>query len=387
MKPNLHIGYHHFHDDVNMNFQLHRPLTNGYARIEDIRKVGARIRDYSDWKQEFTDLAKTAEREGRLLNAMAYWRAVEFFLTDDDPDKLKSYDRFIELFHECFSDDFKTGKVVEEKVPYEGINLPVMRIRGTTKEKKGTILIHGGFDSFIQEFYALMTYIRDSGYEIIAFEGPGQGEVLMRYGLPMTHEWELPVKAILDHYHLEDVTLVGVSLGGYLGPRAAAFEKRISRVVAFNVLYDFYRCFLKKRGPVLGGIIRTLMALRARPVINGLARMRMRRDFLVNWMIEQGMRVYGATDPYGFLRKAKLFSMRRISHLITQDVLVLAGSEDHFVPIEFFYEQARALTNARSFTGRIFTRADDGHMHGQLGNIRLAIDSIVDWVNERSTRK
>jgi predicted esterase YcpF (UPF0227 family) len=31
----------------------------------------------------------------------------------------------------------------------------------------------------------------------------------------MTHEWEKPVRAVLDYFALEDVTLIGVSLGGY----------------------------------------------------------------------------------------------------------------------------------------------------------------------------
>jgi pimeloyl-ACP methyl ester carboxylesterase len=386
MKANLLIGYHSFHDEVNMNFQLHRPLATGYGRIEDIRQAASRIGDFADWKREFTDLARSAEKEGRLVNAMAYWRAVEFFLTDDDPDKHKSYVRFIELFHDCFADDFTAGRVVEERVPYEGVFLPVLRLVPDANGKKGTIVLHGGFDSFIQEFYGLMTVIRDRGYEIIAFEGPGQGEVLVKYGLAMTHEWERPVSAVIDHYGLDDVTLVGASLGGYLAPRAAAFEKRIRRVVAYDALYDWYGCFLKKRGRVMGAAMRTLMAMRARPVINGLARARMRRDFFVNWMIGHGMRVFGAGDPYGFMQKSTYYNLREVSRMITQDVLVLAGSEDHFVPLEFFYDQARALTGARSFTGRVFTAAEDGHMHCQIANMQLVTDCILDWVNERSTR-
>jgi len=386
MKPNLHIGWYQFHQDANMNFQLHRPLTTGYGRLEDIKKVASRIHDFADWKHMFGELAKEAENEGRLVNAMAYWRAVEFFLLDDDPDKQKSYDRFIELFHTCFADDFKAGRVVEERVPYEGVSLPVLHLIPDPGKRKDLILLHGGFDSFIQEFYGLMTAFRDRGYEIIAFEGPGQGEVLAKYGIPMTHEWERPVSAVIDHYHLDNVTLLGVSLGGYLAPRAAAFEKRIRRVIAYDVLYDWYGCFLKKRGPVLGTILRMLATLRARIAINAFIRMRMKRDFFVNWMIGHGMRVFGATTPYGFMKKSMGYSLKDVSHLITQDVLVLAGSEAHFVPLEFFYTQARALTNARSFTGRVFTEAEDGHMHCQLGNMQLVINCMLDWVHERSTQ-
>lgn len=387
MKADLHIGHHHFHDEVNINFQLHRPLATGYGRMVDVKNVASRIGDFADWKREFTRLAEESEREGRPINALAYWRAAEFFLNEDDPDRKEIYGRFIELFHQCFADDFKSGRIVEESVPYKGISLPVMRLKTTVKEEKGTFLVHGGFDSFIQEFYGLLRNMQDEGYEIIAFEGPGQGEVLIKYGFPMTHRWEEPVGAILDHYGLDDVTLIGVSLGGYLGPRAAAFEKRIKRVVAYDVLYDWYGCFLKKRGRVLGTVMQILMAMHAAFIINTLVRMRMRKDFFVNWIVRQSMSVFGASTPFKALVKARNYSLKKVSHLITQDILVLAGSKDHFVPLEFFHKQARALTNARSFTGRIFTEADDGQMHCQIGNMQLVVNSILDWVQERSTQK
>lgn len=74
--------------------------------------------------------------------------------------------------------------------------------------------------------------LAENGFEVYLFEGPGQGGVMRLQGKHFTHEWEKPVKAILDYFHLEDVTIIGASLGGMLAPRAAAFEKRISRVIA-----------------------------------------------------------------------------------------------------------------------------------------------------------
>ena len=40
----------------------------------------------------------------------------------------------------------------------------------------------------------------------------------------MIHDWERAVAAVLDHFGIDSCTLMGVSLGGYLAPRAAAFE-------------------------------------------------------------------------------------------------------------------------------------------------------------------
>ena len=55
-----------------------------------------------------------------------------------------------------------------------------------------------------------------AGYEVLAFEGPGQGAALRRNGLTFTDQWEKPVKAVLDYYNTDQATITGVSLDGEL---------------------------------------------------------------------------------------------------------------------------------------------------------------------------
>ena len=81
------------------------------------------------------------------------------------------------------------------------------------------------------------------------------------------------------------------------------------------------------------------------------------------------------------------FSTRRISSRIRQDFLLLAGTDDHYMPLEHFHRQARALTNVRSFTGRIFTREESAHTHCQCGNLGLALRVMLDWVEERTASR
>jgi hypothetical protein len=42
-------------------------------------------------------------------------------------------------------------------------------------------MIHGGFDSLIKEFYSMVRYFSDHSYEVISFEGLGQGAALREY--------------------------------------------------------------------------------------------------------------------------------------------------------------------------------------------------------------
>ena len=53
----------------------------------------------------------------------------------------------------------------------------------------------GGFDSYIEEFLPILLALRDRGFDVIGFEGPGQGGALEDSGLQMTPNWEQPLSA------------------------------------------------------------------------------------------------------------------------------------------------------------------------------------------------
>ena len=198
---------------------------------------------------------------------------------------------------------------------------------------------------------------------------------------------ERPTAAVLDHFDLADVTLLGISLGGYLAPRAAAFLPRIRRVIAFDVCWDLFEAGLSTRPRGLQIATRLLLGLRAGRILDALAHRQMDRDPFSRWAFEHGTYVFGVERPYDYLRRMKAFTTRRISSRITQDFLLLAGSEDHYMPLEHFHRQARALSNVRSFTGRIFTRAESAHTHCQCGNLGLALRVMLDWIDERSAAR
>ena len=69
---------------------------------------------------------------------------------------------------------------------------------------------------------------------------------------------------------------------------------------------------------------------------------------------------------------------------MTQDVLLLAGSADHYVPLRQLHRQMLALTNARSVTARVFMPAEQAHNHCQIGNIGLAVQVIIGWLESVS---
>ena len=234
MQTILPVGFHAFHKNQFLNLQFNRWYSEGYTRLEDLEKAAASIKTPADNKTAFSSLAEEALHENRLKNAAFYYRAAEFLAKPTDPDKARLYDAFHDTFYNAFKDD----QIQSHKVPFGSGFLPAMQL-APEGEKKGTILIHGGFDSFIEEFYGIWKLFSEGGYEVIAFEGPGQGETLRKYQLPFDHAWEKPVAAVLDFFGLTDVTILGISMGGYWCLRAAAFEKRIKRVIVFPPLLDW----------------------------------------------------------------------------------------------------------------------------------------------------
>lgn len=378
-------GTYRFHDEPNFNYQMNRWVAFGNLPVEDVRMAAGRIRNLADWKREFLALAETAQAEGDLLREATYYRAVDFFLPYSDPRKTEIYEKLVRLYREYFAEYFADGKILEKTVLYDGIALPVFfaPYQGTAKSR-GTILMTGGFDCYKEELIPVILTFAQAGYDFYYFEGPGQGEVLQRFRYPMTHEWEKPVAAVLDGLGLTDVTLIGLSLGGYLAPRAASRDPRINRVIAWGTMYDFFDVVCSRRGRGLENFIRTMTSLRLAPIFNGIVEMKMRRDAYTFWGIDHGMHVMGVKSPYAYFRKLREFTMRKISREIRQDFLLLAGAEDHFCEVRHFYRQASALTNVRSFTGRVFTAAEQAENHCQFGNMQLAIDTMIRWIEERT---
>lgn len=220
----------------------------------------------------------------------------------------------------------------------------------------------------------------DAGHRVIAFEGPGQGGALEDHGLPMVPGWERPVAAVLDHYRLSDVTAVGESLGGGLVIRAAAFEPRITRVVSMDILDDEFEVIAKQIGPGVTPVLRLLLAVRARGIVNAVARRAIARKPVAAWGLQHGMHVTGTATAYDFLRSTTRFNTRRISQQVTADVLLLAGADDHYVPLRQLARQAANLVRARSVTTRIFTAAEQASNHCQVGNIGAAMRVIQGWL-------
>jgi pimeloyl-ACP methyl ester carboxylesterase len=202
----------------------------------------------------------------------------------------------------------------------------------------------------------------------------------------MTPDWHLPVAAILDYFKLTEITLLGFSLGGGLVIRAAAREPRISRVIAMDICTSLFEAAIRAFTATGLSVIAENSSKMPAALVNAAAAVVRKSDLLIDWSIAQGQRVMAAATPADVFQAWRKYRTDDISSLVTQDVLPMAGTKDHYMPLQMLPDQLMMLTAAHSITARVFTEAESAQNHCQIGNMGLALKVILDWLDETGGR-
>ena len=374
---------------------LNQIATQG-ADISEVLQATTRMRagDEQNWYAEWTALgdrnvararsARNRQSRGEaLLRAHTYYARAAFYLPWNDPKRPGSYD----LNRRVFYEGLDTLGVRHEKidVPYGANTLKAVYYPAPKPVGGPLIVFHGGYDTIVEELYFFLAAAACArGYSVLTFDGPGQGAPLREQGLPFTHEWEKPTSAVLDaylaaHEQPEKTVLIGLSMGGYLAPRAAAFEPRIDGVVSYDIGYDIHDAFVSGVPPILlrlqrmgfGKLVDKLAAIGARWIPN------------LKWGLSNGRWTLGATGLLELLDAVVPYTLAGVAGRIRQDVLILADAEDQFIPLKQVEKFQQALVNARSVTTKVYDRSTGGHEHSQLGAPTLWQADFFDWIEEK----
>lgn len=362
------------------NFQINRVLTYGdlACNSKEIKMNLPSVRTFEEWYTVWSDMGGSAESKKHYLHAAYYYRMAEFFLKSTDERKDDTYSKCIKNFYRAF--DLELQLHYEKiKVPFEGKNLYCLKLSPTYL--KGTVVVCGGYDSFIEEFVLQVHNLVSKGFEIILFDGPGQGKCL-RENLYFRFDFENATSAILDYFHIKKCAFVGISWGGYFALRSAAYEKRISAVAAYDVMDDGLEVMTNVFPAPICRIIRLAYYKKWKRLLNGLVGKIVKKSVLADWAVNQGMHITGTKTPFEFYQNLSYHNLLGSTDFITQDVLLLAGEKDHYIPSIQFYRLKSSIHNAKSLTCRMFTVAEGGEQHCQIGNHILAVNTIVDWLNQ-----
>jgi pimeloyl-ACP methyl ester carboxylesterase len=174
------------------------------------------------------------------LRASNYYRTsyVPLFGAPPEPALVHAFERESATFA-AFA-ELATPPLEAVEIPYEGTTLPGYFCRAPHLRGRGrTLIVTNGYDSTVHELYfAFAVAANRRGYHCLLFDGPGQGRVLIKQGLPMRPDWERVVRAVVDYAMTRSeidparLALAGWSFGGYLALRAAGGEPRLAACTA-----------------------------------------------------------------------------------------------------------------------------------------------------------
>jgi len=225
----------------------YRRYLNAGVDLDRIRRVVARITNWYQWCSEWSVegerlemLAEKALEQGNTHSAKVFFHEAAgcfhvgqhfFYIGPEQKNRAecrlrKNYERAINL---CNNND----KPIRIDIPFRGVLIPGY-LRLSDRPNRPLIIFINGMDNLKEiELHHYGNMFTSAGFNTFAFDGPGQGE--MWQDMKFIPDYEKAVSAIIDWFEenniynidLQKIATLGWSLGGYLSPRAAAFDKRI----------------------------------------------------------------------------------------------------------------------------------------------------------------
>ncbi|MER6313681.1 alpha/beta hydrolase [Streptomyces sp. NPDC001581] len=178
-------------------------------------------------------------RRFRSLRAAQYYaQALFYVLGTDHPGDEKAVYQAGRTAWDTFA-GLCSPSAVRAKVPYGRTHLPVWFFRPDGAETaRPTVILTNGSDGQNLDMWTYgVSAALDRGWNALVYDGPGQGQLLFVEEIPFTTKWEEVVGPIVDwldgrkDVDSTRIALTGLSMGGNLVARAAAFEHRLAAVV------------------------------------------------------------------------------------------------------------------------------------------------------------
>ncbi|MFF4098731.1 alpha/beta hydrolase family protein [Streptomyces sp. NPDC001903] len=378
-------------------------IAYGGADFGEVVSTGERIieGDYDSWYVEWMATADRVSQEAQealaaghrisardgFLRASNYYRSAEFFLHGHpcDPRHDYAYDRSVACFKAAA--ELFTPAIEPVEIPYEDTTLPGYFYRvDDSGTPRPTLIMHNGFDGTAEElhFFGAMAAV-ERGYNVLTFDGPGMPGPRHHQGLVFRPDWENVITPVVDFAEtlpeVDDsrIALLGVSMGGILAPRAAAFEHRLAALIAVDGLYDLGQTVVRNVPGTREEAERLLRAESA-PEIDAAFEQAMTKDPIARWAINHGMYVMGVETPRAFNASYLDYTLAGgIAERIQCPTLVCDAEEDMFFKgqPEQLYDH---LTCPRTLM--LFTTEEGAGAHCHPGAMRLSIARIYDWLDD-----
>ena len=350
----------------------------------------SRIRSTSQLTQFAQRMAARFDAEGDAAAAWRLYFLAAFYLPEHDQRKR----HFIDAASRNFDAAHTHLAMRRHTVPCKDGLLTAIHWQADPDDHArfpdapSTLVMMNGYDGYAEEIMGFAEYFPCRPFDIIAFDGPGQGHTALA-GMPLEPQWERPTEAVLDYFGVDSAAALGVSFGGNLVMRAAAYCPRISHVIAFDMMYQLLDGLTMPLPRPLRPIAEAVIS-RARPawLIDGLMGIAPRFSADLAWKLQQARHLTGLDKPSDVLRALGAYTMEPLAGMIHQPCLVMAGDADQYVPFERLSDVRRILAGAASLDVHAFHEAEDPGMaqHCQIGDLNRAFAIMGEWLSGRQPR-
>ncbi|MFF4381167.1 alpha/beta fold hydrolase [Kitasatospora sp. NPDC001547] len=323
-----------------------------------------------------------------LLRASNYYRTAEFYRRDD-PANDPEAKRLSALSRETFATAaaLMDTPVEAVRIPYGDTTLPgYLFLVDDSGTPRPTVLFTSGFDSTLEEaYFAVAAAALRRGYNVLAYDGPGQGAALREQRLVFRPDWEAVVTPVVDHaltrpeIAADQLVLFGYSLGGYLAARAAAHEHRLAALVLDDGLYSFGQA----QDRFLPPFLREWVEAGRDDLVEPVMRLFMQASTQLRWALRNGVWTFGAASVADYLRRAADYTLDGVAHLIDCPTLVLDAEND-----QFFRGQPQQVRAALTCPHTLvtLTDAEGAGEHCHMGAMSRFHQTVFDWLDTTLAR-
>ena len=376
----------------------------GAAEIGEVRTIAQLIdeRNADSWPAEWATVAERVEVRGdkaladgdavsaqrAFLRACNYFRAAEYGCVPSHPRFEELWQRSVAAFRKAAVLYDPPVQAVE--VPFEGAKLPGYFWRpDDTDTPRPTLFVAGGNDDTIEEdFFIIGPAAVARGYNFFVFSYPGHRNAVHTDGSQVKRpDYEVPFKAAFDLLETlpgvdERVALMGFSGGGYVAPRVAMHEPRVTAVIANNPMTDYARVAEALLGPMVQRVPGRLL--------DWAIRRKLDRDPYLEAYIAYGLWTTGHADMslYDWLNDddaqahwARFTIADRLADITIPALALVGGGEG-----EEMLAQTREFYDGIASTRKqmhVFTLEEDGsYDHCMLDNHSRMHEVTFAWLDE-----
>lgn len=360
---------------------------------------GVKDNDHDSWHSPWFSMAEQTAaaaskymRNGNVVSAQAaffratgYYRTSEIYLPANDPRVVTTWKKGRDCFLKAA--ELSDGLIKFMEIPFEDTTLPAYWIRvDNSGRKRPLLIIQTGLDGTAEDLYFIIAHdARKRGYNCLIFEGPGQGEMIRVKNKPFRFNWETVVTPVVDFaLKLPEVeesrtAMIGYSMGGYLVPRAMAFEHRIKYTIVDSGVFSVFDGLMTKfPAEVKADIDKDT----AEKKINRIVSEEQKNRPDIDQFIKQMLWTFNADSPFQLFRKLKQYSMQDSIEKIRCDMLIVNSVNDQvagsFAQSKKFYS---ALKSPKTYLE--FSDAEGGQFHCQIGAPSVSAERILNWLDDR----